>query len=104
MLENVKNLLSHDKGNTFEVILYTLRNELGYEVHYRVIDGKRFTPQHRERIIIVGFREKTSFAWDDLQLPYEAPRLGAIHHKTDGSEPLLFSEGDCFYSAVATMI
>lgn len=97
LLENVKNLLSHDKGNTFEVILHTLRNELGYEVHYRVIDGKHFTPQHRERIIIVGFREKTSFSWDDLQLPYEAPRLGSILHKTDGSEPLLLSDGDRFF-------
>ncbi|MGN6954998.1 DNA (cytosine-5-)-methyltransferase, partial [Neisseria sp. P0015.S004] len=45
LLENVKNLLSHDKGNTFDVILHTLRDELGYEVHYRVIDGQHFTPQ-----------------------------------------------------------
>ena len=61
LLENVKNLLSHDKGRTFDVILQTLRDELGYEVHYRVVDGQHFTPQHRERIIIVGFRGKTSF-------------------------------------------
>ncbi len=51
MLENVKNLHSHDKGNIFKVILQTLRDELGYEVHYKVIDGQRFVPQHRERII-----------------------------------------------------
>ena len=69
MLENVKNLLSHDKGNTFKVILQTLRDELGYEVHYKVIDGQRFVPQHRERIIIMGFRDKTDFSWDDLQIP-----------------------------------
>ena len=69
LLENVKNLLSHDKGNTFDVILHTLRDELDYEVHYRVIDGQHFTPQHRERIIIVGFSEKNDFSWDDLQLP-----------------------------------
>ena len=56
LLENVKNLLSHDKGRTFEVIIQTLRDELGYDVHYKVIDGQHFTPQHRERIIIVGFR------------------------------------------------
>ncbi|HHJ4429427.1 TPA: DNA (cytosine-5-)-methyltransferase, partial [Klebsiella pneumoniae] len=89
LLENVKNLLSHDKGNTFDVILQTLRNELGYEVHYKVIDGQHFTPQHRERIIIVGFRGKTDFSWDDLQLPAEGPRLGSILHKADGSEPVL---------------
>lgn len=54
MLENVKNLCSHDKGKTFKVITESL-NELGYEVFYKVIDGQAFVPQHRERIIIVGF-------------------------------------------------
>ena len=49
LLENVKNLLSHDKGNTFKVILQTLKDELGYDVHYKIIDGQHFTPQHRER-------------------------------------------------------
>lgn len=86
LLENVKNLLSHDKGNTFRVILQTLRDELGYDVHYKVIDGQHFTPQHRERIIIVGFRDKTGFSWDDLQIPAEGPRLASILHPQDGSE------------------
>lgn len=86
LLENVKNLLSHDKGNTFRVILQTLRDELGYDVHYRVIDGQHFVPQHRERIIIVGFREKTGFSWDDLKLPAKGPRLSSILHPQDGSE------------------
>lgn len=86
LLENVKNLLSHDKGNTFKVILQTLRVELGYDVHYKVIDGQRFVPQHRERIIIVGFRDKTDFTWDDLQLPDQSPRLASILHPQDGSE------------------
>jgi DNA-methyltransferase (dcm) len=54
MLENVKNLTVHDKGRTFEVIYNTL-DKLGYSVHFRVLDGKHFVPQHRERIIIVGF-------------------------------------------------
>ncbi|MCA8404772.1 DNA (cytosine-5-)-methyltransferase [Burkholderia orbicola] len=97
LLENVKNLLSHDKGNTFRVILETLRDELGYDVHYRVIDGQHFTPQHRERIIIVGFLEKTGFSWDDLRLPSEGPRLGSILHRTDGAEPLLPWDGDRFF-------
>lgn len=86
LLENVKNLLSHDKGNTFKVILQTLQNELGYHVYYKVINGQRFVPQHRERIIIVGFRDKTDFSWDDLQLPDESPRLASILHPQDGSE------------------
>lgn len=97
LLENVKNLLSHDKGHTFEVILQTLREELGYDVHYKVIDGQHFTPQHRERIIIVGFREPTGFSWDDLQLPKEGPRLASILHKTDGSESVLPWDEDRFF-------
>lgn len=86
LLENVKNLLSHDKGNTFRVILQTLRDELGYDVYYKVIDGQYFVPQHRERIIIAGFREKTGFSWNDLQLPAKGPRLSSILHPQDGSE------------------
>ncbi|RQS89540.1 DNA (cytosine-5-)-methyltransferase [Burkholderia contaminans] len=89
LLENVKNLLSHDKGNTFKVILETLRDELGYDVHFKVVDGQHYTPQHRERIIIVGFSEDTGFSWENMQLPLKGPRLGSILHKTDGSEPFL---------------
>ncbi|MEX3897329.1 DNA (cytosine-5-)-methyltransferase [Paraburkholderia sp. BR10954] len=104
LLENVKNLLSHDKGRTFDVILQTLRDELGYEVHYRVIDGQHFTPQHRERIIIVGFRGKTAFTWDDLRLPDDGPRLGAILHRTDGTEPVLPWDHDRFFDHAARRV
>ena len=87
LLENVKNLLSHDKGNTFKVILQTLREELGYEVHYKVVDGQHFVPQHRERILIVGFKNKTEFSWDDLQLPEKGTiKLSTILHPQNGSE------------------
>lgn len=54
LLENVKNLVSHDKGRTFKVIANALK-ELNYSIHYRVLDGKYFVPQHRERILIVGY-------------------------------------------------
>lgn len=54
MLENVKNLCSHDRGRTFKVIRESL-DELNYEVFYQVIDGQYYVPQHRERIIIIGF-------------------------------------------------
>lgn len=53
-LENVKNLTSHDKGKTFRVIRETLE-ELNYSLHYKVMDGQTYVPQHRERIMIVGF-------------------------------------------------
>lgn len=57
MLENVKNLCSHDRGRTFKVITESL-DELDYEVFYQVLDGQGYVPQHRERIIIVGFDRK----------------------------------------------
>lgn len=62
MLENVKNLCSHDRGRTFQVIQESL-NELDYEVFYKIIDGKAYVPQHRERIVIIGF-DKTRYGND----------------------------------------
>ena len=97
LLENVKNLLSHDQGNTFRVILQTLRGELGYDVHYRIIDGQHFTPQHRERILIVGFREKNSFSWDDIKLPEKGQILSSILHREDGTELFLEWDGDRYF-------
>jgi DNA (cytosine-5)-methyltransferase 1 len=66
--------------------LHTLREELGYNVHYCVIDARHFVPQHRERILIVGFREPTGFSWDALQLPENGPTLARILHPENGSE------------------
>lgn len=68
MLENVKNLVSHDKGNTFNVIKNTLI-ELGYSIHFKVLDGKHFVPQHRERIIIVGFRDDVFHGKENFSFP-----------------------------------
>jgi DNA (cytosine-5)-methyltransferase 1 len=86
LLENVKNLLSHDGGNTFRVIRRTLEVELGYHIQAKVIDGQCFVPQHRERILIVGFREPTGFSFLDLRRPDSGPRLSSILHPEDGSE------------------
>lgn len=88
LLENVKNLRSHDKGNTFRVILETLQQELGYHVQWRIIDAKHFLPQHRERILIAGFRDDAGFDFDALKLPpvSSGPVLSSILHKQDGSE------------------
>ena len=61
MLENVKNLKNHDKGRTFKIIMDSL-DELGYQTFCEVLDGQNFVPQHRERIVIVGFdRERYGF-------------------------------------------
>jgi DNA (cytosine-5)-methyltransferase 1 len=87
LLENVKNLTSHDKGRTFQVILKTLTEELGYKVWHKVIDAQHFVPQHRERIVIVGFRDDVPFNWDDLDLsPKGSVRLKSILHPEDASE------------------
>jgi DNA (cytosine-5)-methyltransferase 1 len=86
LLENVKNLVSHDGGNTFRIIRETLEKELGYHIQAKVIDGQSFVPQHRERILIVGFREQTGFSFDDFRRPEIAPKLGSILHPEDNSE------------------
>lgn len=88
LLENVKNLVSHDRGKTFKVILRTLTEELGYTVHWRIIDARGWVPQHRERIFIAGFRTDTGFSFGQLAVPDPAsgPRLRAILHPEDGSE------------------
>jgi DNA (cytosine-5)-methyltransferase 1 len=57
LLENVKNLKGHDKGNTWRIIMTTL-DELDYEVFSAVLDGQDYVPQHRERVLIVGFDRK----------------------------------------------
>lgn len=71
MLENVKNLVSHDKGKTFTIIKETLK-QLGYSIHFKVLDGQHFVPQHRERIIIVGFNN--NFFKDEEK--FEFPKMG----------------------------
>ena len=79
LLENVKNLKSHDKGKTFKVILNALEEELGYDVHYTVLDAGKIVPQHRERIFIVGFDKKTEFEFP--KLIDKRPVLGEILEK-----------------------
>lgn len=101
LLENVKNLVSHDKGRTFDVIRRTLTDDLGYHIHYRIIDGAHFTPQHRERLLIVGFRESVAFDFDALPLPPKnARRLGEILHRTDGSESKLPWDDNRFFDHI----
>lgn len=80
LLENVKNLERHDGGQTFATIMHVLREELGYEVHTRVISSEPWVPQKRERIFIVGFRSPSAFSFNDLNVPDSArkPVLGDI--------------------------
>lgn len=88
LLENVKNLLSHDQGRTFGVIQRTLEEELEYYISCRVINAQMWVPQHRQRIFIVGFRDRTDVFLEDMPVPDVAagPRLDTILHPEDGSE------------------
>jgi len=100
MLENVRNLRSHDQGRTFKVIIRSLM-DLGYSIDCRIIDAKAFVPQHRERVFIVGFRQPTAFTMDMVRIPDGAgARLKQILHPEDGSES---PEGDYTLGDLATV-
>lgn len=95
LLENVKNLERHDKGQTFAVIRDRLTNALGYHIDWRVISSHPWVPQKRERIFIVGFREDIGFSFNgfEKQIPPESdwPRLGSIlqsHNEVDSKYTL----------------
>ncbi|MCH5511828.1 DNA (cytosine-5-)-methyltransferase [Pseudomonas syringae pv. syringae] len=103
LLENVKNLKSHDKGNTFRIICEAL-DELGYEVadvnapkgsDPKVIDAKHFVPQHRERIVLVGFRRDLNvhggFTLRDIEklIPKQRPSFGDLLDKEVDSKYIL---------------
>lgn len=77
MLENVKNLCNHDRGRTFQVIQESLC-ELNYEVFFQIIDGKGYVPQHRERIVIVGFDKNRYGANIDFAFALHPPKKQPI--------------------------
>ena len=77
VLENVKNLRRHDRGRTFEVIRSTLEDHLGYSLHVQVVDARCVVPQHRERVFLVGFRDRDiAFSFPDF--PTDGPTLSTI--------------------------
>jgi DNA (cytosine-5)-methyltransferase 1 len=97
LLENVKNLQSHDKGNTFKVIRKILEVDLKYNIFVKVIDGAHFVPQHRERIIIVGFRDPVDFDWDTVDLPAKGVhKLKEVLHKSTGEQEIS-TDGSKYY-------
>lgn len=74
VLENVKQLVSHNQGKTLERIVETLEN-LGYQVYYKVLNALDFgLPQKRERVFIVGFRESKHFVWNLQKQPMKLLR------------------------------
>ncbi len=89
MLENVKNLKSHDKGNTWKVIKSSLE-ELNYSVYSGIFDGQDFVPQHRERVLIVGF-DKERYGEVPFEFGYKTP------DKKPVLKDILFDEYDTKY-------
>ncbi|WP_320019656.1 DNA cytosine methyltransferase [Labilibaculum manganireducens] len=80
-LENVKNLVSHDKGNTFKVILETLEVKLGYKVFHKVLNSATHAnvPQNRERIFIVAFDPDQVENYLNFEFPEEIKLTKTIH-------------------------
>lgn len=97
ILENVKNLKSHDKGNTWQVIQDIL-DKSGYEVFHKIIDARHWVPQHRERIFIVCLRrgsflksEIAQFAFSEP--PRGAPKLKSILHPSAPDQKYMLTDG-----------
>jgi DNA (cytosine-5)-methyltransferase 1 len=86
ILENVKNLLSHDMGRTFQIIRQTLEDDLGYSLSYKVFDAQNLVPQHRERVIMVAKKNGKPFDFDRVQIRNTHSTLAKILHPQDGSE------------------
>ena len=76
VLENVKHLERHDKGNTFRIISETLEGHLEYRLYPKIIDAQCLVPQHRERIFLVGFRDQQDFVFPEY--PAKGPNLSSI--------------------------
>ena len=76
VLENVKHLRNHDRGNTYQVIYDTLRHKLGYCVYPAIIDAQGLVPQHRERIFLIGFKPWRHFEFPEF--PAAGPKLNTI--------------------------
>lgn len=98
LLENVKFLQSHRRGETFSIIKQILTEKLGYNIFYRVLNSKDFgLPQSRERIYIVGFDEKVDF--DFPEPPGERLKVKDILHKKEVDEKYFISQ--TYYECLA---
>jgi DNA (cytosine-5)-methyltransferase 1 len=91
LLENVKNLASHDMGRTFEIIRKVLENDLGYNISFEVMDARNWVPQGRQRILIVGFDRRqlgrtARFDFARVTRPSTRPLLKAVLHPESGRE------------------
>jgi DNA (cytosine-5)-methyltransferase 1 len=93
-LENVKNLISHDNGNTFKIIKETLEEKLKYKVYFKILNSMTHAniPQNRERIFIVAFDPKQVKNHSKFNFPNEIKLTKSIHDIIDSEK-----QEDCFY-------
>lgn len=96
-LENVKNLLSHDRGRTFRIIQETLQS-LGYSFYFQLYDARDFTPQHRERIFMVGFDNAHYAAAPPYQFPTPLPKQWALKEILEENVPTEYTLSDKLWS------
>ncbi|MES2590927.1 MAG: DNA cytosine methyltransferase [Bacteroidota bacterium] len=102
-LENVKNLQSHDNGNTFKVMLDIIENKLKYKVFYTVLNSMKHAnvPQNRERVFIVAFDPEQVKNWKNFEFPKEIPLTTTIHdflEKGKQADNLYYSKNHPYYS------
>jgi len=93
LLENVQGLLSHEKGETFRVIVQTL-DELGYDVEWQLLNSRYFVPQSRARLYIIGHLRRSSGG--------EILPLGEVSKRNDKSRKELYAEDECSSTLTAT--
>ena len=102
LLENVKQLYHHDEGRTFKKILEVLREDLGYDVHYQVLNTSDFgLPQNRERVFIVGFDHQTNFTFP---VPIHLSMSVSDLLESDVDEKYYYREGHKHYKLISSLV
>ena len=102
LLENVKQLYHHDSGRTFKRILEVLRDDLGYEVHYKVLNTLDYgVPQNRQRVFIVGFDHQTNFKFPE-PVPLERKVNDLLSTTVD--EKYYYREEHKHYKAISASV
>ena len=94
LLENVRNLVSHDQGRTFETIQRVLRDELEYEIRWRVVSARHWVPQRRQRILIVGFDRKRTRGHSAFEFDETCPEWMPDRNSGSKLQTTLFSVSD----------
>lgn len=105
ILENVKNLLTHDNKNTFTIIKKSLEG-IGYKIKYKVLDTSKVSniPQHRERIYIIGFRETTDYNNFNFDFPNTKTKDVSIYFEKDVDSKYFYNNNSKIYNTLITEI